>query len=563
MTADLVPGSVLEQTRQETADYESQMIENNIGDNGLNKRDDEDDEMSGDIRVVEEDGRETPASPSGNDGTGQSRDSLCPLLPTQRPSSTASCESARWTGYANGDCRSASSANVKDSIHINLLSSDDHFLHKTPATSKIEYGVEEETNGASRDIGPHEARKKPDVSMDETDLDNNDVNKKDDEENDDDRKEFADKRSDNSSRIMTYPSQKDVPTQRHSASPLQHPNQTCNENTRGVQMDINREADLPSANSHSGNAPSSPVSGQDRERKASPTLRNEQPGHNNCFNHSAYQSSILASKIDLPNFFGFSRMGGDVVTSGIVGNPALLRSDLTPFPPASLSTVSPLNSGSREAASHLSHPKLILNTPSSHAGSLLHVSHAGDRAPNPLHSVLGRPSPVSPNERSAQNTHGTSPPLAHAGSALGNIQPASDIDIRAALSAAANPDQSVNFPASSALSLGAGLTSYGAGDPALMKNMLGLMPPLLFPPPDLGLMAAARLGRTSLPFTQSLLAASMGRSGGFWPGMDRSVFSCRQGNTKVGHVVMFAPNWIIWRVHYKYIITKLYYVWCL
>ncbi|KAH9498848.1 hypothetical protein Btru_004808 [Bulinus truncatus] len=62
------------------------------------------------------------------------------------------------------------------------------------------------------------------------------------------------------------------------------------------------------------------------------------------------------------------------------------------------------------------------------------------------------------------------------------------------------------FPASTALTFGAGM-AYG-GDPSLMKSMLGLMPPIMFPS-DLGLMA--KMGRSALPFTHGLLAASMHR----------------------------------------------------
>ncbi|CAG5115972.1 unnamed protein product [Candidula unifasciata] len=74
------------------------------------------------------------------------------------------------------------------------------------------------------------------------------------------------------------------------------------------------------------------------------------------------------------------------------------------------------------------------------------------------------------------------------------------------------------FPASSALTFGAGM-AFG-NDPALIKSMLGIMPPLMFPP-DFGLMS--KMGRSALPFTHSLLAASIGRPSLF-SGIDGSRF---------------------------------------
>lgn len=117
-------------------------------------------------------------------------------------------------------------------------------------------------------------------------------------------------------------------------------------------------------------------------------------------------------------------------------------------------------------------PTLILNTP----GSASMVSrHDSSKPSTPTSSS----SPLS---------------LTSSSSALG-------LDARSSL----NSDLSA-FPASSALTFGAGM-AFGS-EPALIKSMLGMMPPLMFPP-DFGLMS--KMGRSALPFTHSLLAASMSR----------------------------------------------------
>lgn len=114
-------------------------------------------------------------------------------------------------------------------------------------------------------------------------------------------------------------------------------------------------------------------------------------------------------------------------------------------------------------------PKLILNTPAT--STLPHES--------------SKPSSPSSSSSPISLTAGTS---------------STGLETRSTLTA------DISFPASSALTFGAGM-SYGR-DHSLMKSMLGLIPPLMFPP-DFGLMA--KMGRNALPFTHSLLAASMSR----------------------------------------------------
>ncbi|XP_055875396.1 uncharacterized protein LOC106066306 isoform X1 [Biomphalaria glabrata] len=127
---------------------------------------------------------------------------------------------------------------------------------------------------------------------------------------------------------------------------------------------------------------------------------------------------------------------------------------------------------------HYDSPKLILNTPSSN-------------------TLVGAHEVVKP---SSPKLTSSSPPLSYAQG--GSLQ---GLDSRAS-----RPGDTSAFPASTALTFGAGM-AYG-GDQSLMKSMLGLMPPIMFPP-DLSLMA--KMGRSALPFTHGLLAASMHRPGLF------------------------------------------------
>ena len=480
--------------------------------------------MGEDIRVVELDGRETPGSPALDGVSEMAREKRFGLQPSHTPNSEGSCENEGLGGQRGKDCGSSSHVDSKVCINVKMFNSAGHFLDNPSDSPNFDKDAEEEeTDAASRDGSFREMKQDIDMSVDKNNHDNDDVNNNEDGESDEDIDCHVDKRGDGSKMSAAFASKEDgtIKSQNQNFSEREN----CNS--------VNLETVKTSSSLYSSTKSSSPYNAQDREsNKLSPVFSNQQQGHSHSSPQNSYQTSMLPSKIDLPNFWAFSR-GAEASTSSSSnsGNPtSLLRSNLPPIPFTTASALSTLSSGSlhgsRESLGNLSHPKLILNTPSSHAGlQLLQASHAHDITAPPQHPALGRPSPISPNERDPHHAHQNSPPLSHAGSTLGSMQSMSGIDIRTALSAAAaaaaNSDQALNFPASSALSLGAGLNSYGSSDPALVKNMLGLMPPFLFPPPDFGLMTAARLGRSSLPFTQSLLAASMGRSGGFLPGLEK------------------------------------------
>ncbi|GFO38134.1 homeobox protein aristaless-like [Plakobranchus ocellatus] len=486
-----------------TGDYKDEMEKGN------------DCEMGEEIRVVDLDSQDRPRSPQEAENSTTTGDERSSALPVQNPGSPVGCETRSREGFSHEESRPVS-VDSKNNISVHFLRRSEPFADSDGNSSKFEKSLEkldkndpevssaeQETSQIKENRGMSAARKYQ--NDDEWEADG-------EERNFDDRKDscspsadafhvrdsvlvkrYGQNVSSSSARLTSPDRQFLIP---RDDSPEPQGNNNCAEDENSSNMNDPKES-------------LSPCSTRDEDSKQSPGISHHHSTENNLhFAQHSYQNAFLSSKLDFPNFLGFPRGGA---------NPNLFRPELQPSSASvSLSSLSVLNSAGREAAGQQPHPKLILNTPSSHAGLLLQASQ-GHEPPVPSHNIHGRPSPASPHERHTRHVHQNSPPLTLP---AGNLPPSSGLDIRAALSAAANTDQALNFPASSALSLGAGLTSYGGNDPALVKNMLGLMPPFLFPPPDLSLMAAARLGRSSLPFTQSLLAASMGRSGGILPGLE-------------------------------------------
>ncbi|GFR72393.1 homeobox protein aristaless-like [Elysia marginata] len=510
----LAPGSVQEQQLQQDTptdlSYDDTETAGNAGDTHVIKADGDDEDMGEDIRVVEEISHD-----ASEDSMDSARDRRFSLQSAHRAGSAVSCESAHCEGYGDDAGRPTVCYNAKDSITSNILSSADHFLDKPTRFPKIDQGAEEGDSQPARDAASFEALTSSTIATVKPGNESDDSNGNTNEELNEDEAE-----TDKSSKGEVLVSLSNSGMNR------------TDSNLSGCQGRLYPDRYLSGragcgAEESPRRSPSRPPSSQDRE-KSSPTVSEDRPDKQQAHfsNRNSYQSPMLSPKLDLSNPFMFSRG----VVGSVGGNHATSTSMFRPDFAASVLTSGTLRGSQETGSHHVPHPKLILNTPSSHAGLLLH-----ELPPAPPHlPFMGRPPAVSPNERTAsQSTSQNSPPLSLPGpSSLANLQQTSGsgIDIRTALSAAAvaaasSDHQALNFPASSALSLGAaGLSSYGGGgDPALVKNMLGLVPPLLFPAPDLGLMAAARLGRSSLPFTQSLLAASMGRSAaGFWPGLESS-----------------------------------------
>lgn len=151
--------------------------------------------------------------------------------------------------------------------------------------------------------------------------------------------------------------------------------------------------------------------------------------------------------------------------------------------------------------------KFVLNTPSSYL--LPSFKDGSIRPPSPSSSSSISPGSLRLTSLPQQQQSSSLSSSSSASSAAGST-PASTIP--SGILPSLDASRSAHPLDASTYGTAYPLIQPYAGDPLLMKNMLGLFPPFMFPP-DLSLMA--KMGRGALPFTQSLLAASMNRPGLF------------------------------------------------